>query len=579
MLESITNEVPWATVERFSSLVRESGTPEEREAFQYLMEKLDAWGVPYTLHEPVCLISLPRGAELRVLGDEDNLQEVHAKTPSFSVATGTQWVEGEVLYVPTGGFAADITQIFGAGGGVSEEVRGRIALTEGYPMPGKVADFVEAGATAAIFISPGERIHEGICTPIWGAPDLDSVGRKPAIPVLAVSRSDGERLAELAEGGVVQVALRTELDEGWKPIPVLVAEIPGKEVPEEFCLLHGHVDSWYVGVGDNAVGDALMLEVARAFWENRDRLRRTLRIAWWSGHSHGRYAGSTWYADTFALELAEYCVAQVNCDSPGCRDASAFEAVMWMDEAETVAGGTIEDVTGLSASGVRPPRAGDYSFNNLGLSAFYMLLSEIPKAEKERRGYYAVGGCGGNLEWHAEDDELPVADRENLLRDTRIYASALARVLDAPVHPFDYRRTVDSIVGYLRTYAEQAKGRLDLSPALEEANALREELDEFYGRVEEGYEMPATDPAVRRINERQRLLARTLIPVLYTRHGRFRHDPALDAPPLPDLEPTARLGEVGEETPQYHLLRTHLLRGRNRIAWTLREAQRAVRTW
>jgi len=101
------------------------------------------------------------------------------------------------------------------------------------------------------------------------------------------------------------VSVSTSLDTGWRRIPVLVAEIPGNRVPDEFVLLHGHLDSWHVGVGDNATGDATMLELARVFWQHRDDLTRTVRIAWWSGHSHGRYAGSTWYADTFGIEYAD----------------------------------------------------------------------------------------------------------------------------------------------------------------------------------------------------------------------------------------------------------------------------------
>jgi hypothetical protein len=62
--------------------------------------------------------------------------------------------------------------------------------------------------------------------------------------------------------------------------------------------LHGHYDSWDVGVGDNATGDAAMLEIACALWTHRDKLRSAAsRIAWWPGHSTGRFAGSTWYAD------------------------------------------------------------------------------------------------------------------------------------------------------------------------------------------------------------------------------------------------------------------------------------------
>ena len=70
-----------------------------------------------------------------------------------------------------------------------------------------------------------------------------------------------------------------------------MAEIKGTSRPDEFVLFHGHLDSWHVGIGDNATGDATLLEIARVFDANRDKLARSLRIAWWSGHSHGRYAG------------------------------------------------------------------------------------------------------------------------------------------------------------------------------------------------------------------------------------------------------------------------------------------------
>jgi N-acetylated-alpha-linked acidic dipeptidase len=75
---------------------------------------------------------------------------------------------------------------------------------------------------------------------------------------------------------------------------VVVAEVRGRIEPEQFELVDGHVDSWHVGIGDNATGDATLLEVARALQAHRDQLARSVRIAWWSGHSHGRYAGSAW---------------------------------------------------------------------------------------------------------------------------------------------------------------------------------------------------------------------------------------------------------------------------------------------
>ena len=252
-------------------------------------------------------------------------------------------------------------------------------------MPGKVWDFMAAGARGIVFISPGERIHEGICTSIWGAPDLDTIHRKPSLPVVSIAKSAGEWLKGLAAAGPVTVNIKTQLDEGWRKCPVVVAEFTGSIEPERFVLLHGHIDSWHVGISDNATGNAAMLEVARVLARHRDKLKRSIRLAWWSGHSHGRYAGSTWYADNFALDLLENCLAHVNCDSPGTRDATAYRDVMWMQEFDDFCRLAIEDAIGVKPTGGRLIRAGDCSFSNLGVNSFYMLLSSIPEEVKAAR--------------------------------------------------------------------------------------------------------------------------------------------------------------------------------------------------
>ncbi len=83
----------------------------------------------------------------------------------------------------------------------TSDVRGKIVLTEGMGMPASVALFEGKGAIGQININPGVDIHWGICTTIWGAPDLDSYGRKPKIPVASVNRPDGEELKQLAQAG------------------------------------------------------------------------------------------------------------------------------------------------------------------------------------------------------------------------------------------------------------------------------------------------------------------------------------------------------------------------------------------
>ncbi|MDQ7839764.1 MAG: M28 family metallopeptidase [bacterium] len=573
LVEDVSLDEPWPLVEKFNGLVRESGTKQEKRAFDYISKRLKKHCVPHTIHTPTLLISVPRRARLEILAPER--RAVAAKTPSMSHSTGGRWKRGQVVYVPTH-HMGHIRGLFEGVGRDMPEVAGKIVLTEGYASPGKVADFTKAGAIGVIFISPGERIHEGICTTIWGSPDLDSWERKPTIPVVSVNKTDGAWLRDLAQGGEVKARLSTKLDEGWVECPVCVAEIPGREAPEEFVLVHGHLDGWHQGIGDNATGNATLLELARVLWKHRDRLARTVRIAWWSGHSQGRYAGSVWYADEFGLDIDANCVAHINCDSTGCRWATVYEDVFWMSEAEGIGKAVIKDVTGLDAAGGRPLRAGDCSFSNVGVSTFYMLSSTMPKPLLEEKGYYPVGGCGANIAWHTEDDTLEIADRDNLLRDTKVYTVAAYRAANAPLHPLDFRALAEEMAGTLKAYGDAAGGAFDLSQPLAEAKALRADLDRWYlDRAGLGGR-PASDPAVRAANTTLRKLARVLVRINYTRAGRFRHDPAVDVPPLPDLAPAKTLAGIEPGGHRYRVTLTHLVRGRNRVTAALREARGLV---
>ena len=574
VLDDISIDEPWALLERFSQLTRLSGSDDEQQAAEYITRKLSAWGVPYQVHRPTCLISIPGPATLRTVGAESRTFTV--KTSSFSPSTNGEELTAEVVYVP-GSQASGITDLFGAGRTVShQDLRGKIVMTEGLGIAARGIDLAGSGAVGAVFINPGQRIHEGITTTSWGSPDLESLGRTPPVPVFGINKPDGEALKAMLAEGPVTIAVSNKVDTSWRQIPVIVAEIAGTQAADEFVLFHGHLDSWQIGIGDNATGDATLLEVARVFHKHRDHLARTIRIAWWSGHSHGRYAGSTWYADMFAQDITANCVAHVNCDSPGCRWATVYHDVFYMPEAEGIVQASVKDVTGQDATGGRPLRAGDCSFNNLGISTFFMLSSTMPLDLVKEKGYYAVGGCGGNIAWHTEDDTMDIADRDNLLRDMRVYAVALIRALNSPVYPLDYRATVRDIERDLVRYQEAAGGSFDFGPSLQACSDLARTLDRFYDEGRSLMDRAVDDPTVRQVNASQRLLARSLVTVGYSRDGRFRQDPARSIPALPDLAPAVDLGKEPVGSDRYHVLRVHLTRGQNRLVWALRQAERRI---
>jgi N-acetylated-alpha-linked acidic dipeptidase len=567
LLNELSSEAPWALIERFTTLVRESGSEDEREAARYIAQQLEKFGVPHTVYETEQFLSVPVKSSLVVNGGE-----IRAKSPAFSTSTGPEGLTGEVVYVPSASSAAlDLLDVSPT---VDVDVAGKIVLVDGYGGPPPVRAFEQKGAIGQIYINPGVDIHWGICTTIWGAPDLDNYQRQPRTPVVSINRPDGDALIEQLRQGPLTATLHTELKEGWFPCPVIVAEIKGQLEPERFVLVHGHLDSWDVGIGDNAVGDATLLELARVFHQHRDKLARSLRVAWWTGHSTGRYAGSTWFADTFGLDLARNCIAQVNIDSPGCRWATEYYEVSWMTETEDFCKQAIMDVTGKHAEGERPHQAGDYSFNNIGLSGFFMLLSEMPREMRQEKGYYPVGGCGMNIAWHTENDTLEIADKDNLMRDLRVYVATLQRVLNNPLHPFDFRRLAAEFQDTLAGYADAAGDQVDFQPAFDALVELRTALDSLYARTGELAGKSVTDPAVRAYNDAILELGRELILINFTRQGRFRTEPAVKVPPLPDLAPAKQL--PGAEGHMRNVIRTHLVRGVNRVAWAFETAAKAA---
>ncbi|UQN08747.1 M28 family peptidase [Deinococcus sp. QL22] len=567
LLDAVTLDRPWELITAFSTLKREHPN-DVRRAAEHIERHLRELGIPVEVHVPELFLSLPGQARVSAGG------LTFAAKPMAMSAVFPEGLTAPLVYQPSQ-YAANADDMFSSALLDGEvDVAGKIVVTEGFGMPGKIRELERRGALGVIAINPGARAHWGICTSIWGTPDLHDLPRKPRVAVANVNRADGDQLIELARSGA-QAVLVTELEEGWFASPVPVVTIPGSEDPEAFVLLHGHYDSWDYGVGDNAVGDATLLEVARNLWNNRAGLRRSVRIAWWPGHSTGRYAGSTWYADHFALELYRNCVAQINCDSPGCRWATEYKDVSVMAEATAWAADIIRDVTGQEMQAERPVRAGDYSFNNIGLSGFFMLLSTMPDDLRAEKGYYAVGGCGGNIAWHTEDDTLDVADRDILLKDIKIYLLSAYRTANQTIIPFDYVQILNEFDQTLAEYGAGVGTAFDLSRAQDAVEALRSDLRELMRAAGSLTGESLTSPQVRRVNAALITLARHLVQANYTQSPAFFHDPAEHVPPLPDLAVLQTL--LDADVSQRGFILTHATRGLNRLLAHLGDAQIAVR--
>lgn len=557
-----------AHLEVFSRLFRDSGTEDERRAAEYIAERMREYGVATEILEFDGYISWPREGTLTVFDDKGGAQQIPVRTRSFGASTPPEGIEAELVFIPFNK-PANGEMIFShravAGDYTGRDVRGKIVLTaDGGPDGVRRAQ--ERGALAHIHIWPSDEpvIHEMIATSIWGTPTRDSAPRIPRIPALGVTHADGERLREMCEAGTVRVRITSDVHTAWMRLPLVVADIPGSE-PNTFLLVGAHIDSWYEGITDNATGDAALIEMARVLSKYREHLRHGVRFAWWPGHSTGRYAGSTWYADTHFMELRKYCLGYLNIDSPGVRETEIWDCRYNCGEIEHLTRAAVKELTGQDPNVRRPLKAGDQSFLGVGLpslGAFRMLPIDHPDRK-------AVGGCGGGWWWHSPEDTLDKADPEILADDTRLYVTMTARMCVPALHPYDFVPVANDFINHLRDFQDVGGAHLDLTPAQQQADLFREaalRLREKAARVA----AEGSDPT--HLNAGMRALSRILNPALFTIAGAYEFDPALQLPVLPGLAPVQELATLDPESDDYRFLRTQLLRQRNRIEDALMQA-------
>ena len=556
LLPAVSAETLMAHTRAIAAWERESGTPGEAQAYDHIERALKSYGYAVERREIEAFISLPLEGRV-VLPDGAVIEGLtHAFSPS------TDGLDAEVVDVGDG-TPADFARAGAAG---------KIALLDSLATPGKAWAAQEAGTVGQIFVNR-DHLHNMIVTTIWGTPEPDTAWRIPRTPCLSIRRTDGERIRKLIQEGRGRVRLMTRVRTGWSPIPHLTAHLDGT-AEDRFVLFSGHVDGWHFGAMDNGTANATMLEVARLLATRRSALRRGLRLAFWSGHSHGRYAGSTWYADHAWLELHRRCAVHLNIDSTGARGATDYSVVHATEDAQSFVEGVVHDVTGQTPRARHFPRAGDQSFWGIGIPSALMSLSGIPKQDTDLSRWMErlFGTAGFPWWWHTREDTIDKIDADVLALDTRVYVAAALRLVGAPLLPLDYTRFARAIAATVEELAA-AGSRWDAAPALEAVRHLAERAGAFAGALDAIAAGGHADLArAEAANRAMGALSRVLIPLFYTTGDRFHHDLAIPVPPLAGLQRARELSGLDPSSDEFRFAAAALVRERNRVVHALEEA-------
>jgi hypothetical protein len=252
----------------------------------------------------------------------------------------------------------------------------------------------------------------------------------------------------------------------------------------------------------------------------------------------------------------------VNVDSVGGAGATRLGHGVATASLRGLGAAAIREVTGDDFTGSRVGRAGDQSFLGHGVPSLWMSLSEQPD-----------GGLG--WWWHTPDDTVDKIDPDLLLRDARIYALAVARLVAQSALPLDAAAEAAEVAERLAELAAAAgPERFDLAPATTRAADLAALARELERRRPLADRHPAATGAF------DRAVVATLRPLVaagYTTAGPWEPDPALAVPPLPPLDPARRLADLAPDSDEARFLRVDLTRARNRVVAALETAIGAAR--
>ena len=294
-----------------------------------------------------------------------------------------------------------------------------------------------------------------------------------------------------------------------------------------------------------------------------------MKICFWSGHSHGRYAGSTWYCDAHYEDLYENCFLHVNADSLGAKGSDILSESNSMAETKGIADPIIKGIANQVYNSCRYSRAGDQSFWGTGTPSLFMGLSEQPigegtaaKSFAELMGNGKTGGFG--WWWHSSEDTIDKIDPEKLARDCRIYLLAVYRACSAAFLPIEENKAAADIYAILQRYAAKTEGKADLSLALERAEkltALTEKIEQDKERIGapqyNGYVMK---------------MSQILVPLNYVEGSNYEHDLAVRGNEMPVLSVLDRYQNVDAGSDDWKLVNVVAVRRINKVNHELKKA-------
>jgi len=348
---------------------------------------------------------------------------------------------------------------------------------------------------------PGDPLTPGVgATADAKRLDIKDAKTITRVPVLPISYADALPLLSALKGpvapedwrgalaiayhvgpGPAKVHLKVASNWDLKPVYDVIATLRGSEAPEQWILRGNHHDAWVNGAEDPLSGMVAVLEEARVLGELHKQgwnPKRTIVYCAWDGEEPG-LLGSTEWVETHLSDLQKHAVAYINSDGNG---RGYFRASGSHD---------LEHFINDVARDVTDPEKGISVWQRAHLYRISRANAE-DRAELRKRADFRIGSLGDGSDYTAFLDHAGVsalnigyggevdADQYHSIYDDFYwfthfvdsdfsYGRALAqtggtavmRLADADLLPFDYAGQADTIERYEKELEKLLKDKQD----------------------------------------------------------------------------------------------------------------------
>ncbi|HEU4557407.1 MAG TPA: M20/M25/M40 family metallo-hydrolase [Longimicrobium sp.] len=285
---------------------RLSGSRALEDAIDWSLDQMRRDGLQNVRGEPVTVPHWVRGRESATLLSPRETP-LHMLGLGGSVGTPPEGITADVIVVGS-------EEELAARGA---EARGKIILFDvPFTSYREVARWRSLGAIAAAKAGAAAALIRSVASFSMQTPHTGSMRYYDTtvvrVPIAALSVEDAMMLHRMQNRGE---RVRVRLMMGAQTLPDaqsrnVVAEIVGREKPDEVVVISGHLDSWDVGTGamDDAGGSVAAWEAVRLMQRLGLRPRRTVRVVLWTNEENGIRGGTT-YRDTHRAQLDRHVLA------------------------------------------------------------------------------------------------------------------------------------------------------------------------------------------------------------------------------------------------------------------------------